>query len=56
MKNLSLYAFPPFICIPKILQKVWHDNAEGILVVPDWLNQFWYTQYTEIIIKEITLH
>ena len=54
-ENLSFYAFPPFIYIPKVLQKVWHDKAEGILVVPDWPNQLWYTQYTEMIIKEITL-
>ena len=54
-ENLSFYAFPPFICIPKVLQKVWHDKAEGILVVPDWPNQLWYTQYTDMIIKEITL-
>ena len=43
------------ICIPRVLQKVWHDKAEGILVVPDWLNQLWYTQCTEMIIKEISL-
>ena len=34
-ENLSFYVFPPFICIPKILQKDWHDKAEVILVVPD---------------------
>ena len=31
----SFYGFPPFICIPRILQKVWHDKAEGILVASD---------------------
>ena len=30
-ENLSFYAFMPFICIPMVLQKVWHDKAEGIL-------------------------
>ena len=54
-ENLSFYAFPPFTCIPRVLQKVWHDKAEGILVVPDWPNRLWYRQYTEMIIKEITL-
>ena len=34
-ENLSFYGFPPFICIPRGLQKVWHDKAEGILVAPD---------------------
>ena len=31
----SFYGFPPFICIPRGLQKVLHDKAEGILVAPD---------------------
>ena len=38
-ENLSFHAFPPFICISKVLQKVWYGKAEGILVVPDWPNQ-----------------
>ena len=53
-KNLSFYAFLSFICIPRFLQKIWHDKA-GILVVPDWPNELWYTQYNEMIVKEITL-
>ena len=54
LENLSFYAFPPFICIPMVLQKVRHFKAKGILIVPDWPNQLWYTQYTEMVIKEIT--
>ena len=38
-ENLSFYAFPSFICISKVLQKVWYGKEEGILVVPDWSNQ-----------------
>ena len=35
LENLSFYAFPPFICIPIFLQKVWHVKAKAILIVPD---------------------
>ena len=38
-ENLSFYAFPSFICISKVLQKVWYGKEEGILVVSDWSNQ-----------------
>ena len=51
----TFYAFPPFICIPRVLQKVLHDKAVGILVVTDWPNQFWYTECTEMITKEVIL-
>ena len=26
-----------------------------MLLVPEWPNQLWYTQYTEVIIKKVTL-
>lgn len=51
----KFYAFPPFNCIAKVLQKVWKDKAFGILVVPDWPNQIWYCQYKNMIINEIIL-
>lgn len=38
------YAFPPFSIIPRVLQKIFHDKASGILVVPDWPNQPWFSQ------------
>ena len=53
--GLDFYAFPPFICIPKVLQKIWNDQAFGILIVPDWPNQLWYSQFEELIVKEIIL-
>ena len=41
--NLSFYCFPPFSCIGKVLQKTISDNATDILIVPNWLRQFWFT-------------
>ena len=52
----AFYAFPPFACIPKVIQKIWQDNATGILIVPDWPNQPWYGQYLDIINKEVILY
>ena len=34
-KDLDFYAFPPFIFINKVSQKIWKDKAKGIIVVPD---------------------
>ena len=37
--DLKFFYFLPFICLPRVIQKIWQDGAEGILVVPDWQNQ-----------------
>lgn len=36
------YAFPPFILITKVLQKIKAEKAEGIVVVPQWPAQPWF--------------
>ncbi|CAH2207500.1 jg4303, partial [Pararge aegeria aegeria] len=33
-KDINFYAFPPFSLIPKVLQKILSDRAQGIVVVP----------------------
>ena len=38
------YAFPPFSIILLCLQKIEQEEAEGILVVPNWPTQPWYTK------------
>ncbi|XP_039305200.1 uncharacterized protein LOC120357772 [Solenopsis invicta] len=38
------YAFPPFALIPKVLKKIRNDNARGILVIPNWPSQAWFSQ------------
>ena len=40
--TLRFYAFPSFSIIPKVLKKIKAENAEGIVVVPFWLNQLWF--------------
>ena len=38
----SYFIFPPFSVINKVISKIRHENATGILVVPDWPSQSWY--------------
>lgn len=47
------YAFPPFTLIPKCLQKIKADKAEGILVFPNWPSQPWFPFLRELCISEI---
>ena len=53
--GLPFYAFPPFICVGRVLQKIRKDKATGIIVVPDWPNQPWYNAYKELVINEFVL-
>ena len=54
-KHLDFYAYPPFICLPKVIQKICNDEATGILVVPDWPNQPWYSQFIDIVVTTICI-
>ena len=45
-----LYAFPPFSVISQVLQKVEQDQAETILVVPQWPTQAWYPKLLKLLI------
>ena len=53
--ELDFYAFPPFICISRVLQKITSDRATGILIVPDWPNKTWYNVYLDMVIRETIL-
>ena len=43
-----VYAFPPFSIIYKVIQKWIHDKAHGILVVPFWPTQPWFTLFNQM--------
>ena len=45
------YAFPPFLIITKVLQKVQEDRAEGIIIIPYWPNQIWFPIIMRMITK-----
>jgi hypothetical protein len=48
--HLKFYAFPPFNLIGKCIQKICLDQAEGIMVVPAWKSQVWYSEFTKICV------
>ena len=53
--DIQFYAFPPFICIARVLQKIMMEEATGIVVVPDWPNQPWYNTYMDMKLIEVIL-
>ena len=50
-ENHFFYAFPPFSLIPRCLQKIEMEKAEGIMIVPLWPTQPWYSQLLHLIIE-----
>jgi len=48
----KFYAFPPFSLIPRCLDKVISDRAEGLIVVPAWPTQTWYTRILQMLISQ----
>ena len=49
---LNFYAFPPFNLISKCLQKIESDQAQGLLVVPDWPTQPWFPRLQELLLED----
>jgi len=47
-KFTNLYVFPPFSLLTRVLQKMWEDNASGIVVAPDWPTQPWYSKLIQM--------
>ena len=50
--SLKFYAFPPFSCINKVIQKMLHENCKGILIVPNWPNQPWFPHVYNLQVTE----
>ena len=44
------YAFPPFVVIRKVLHKIVLGVATGIIVVPNWSTQPWYSLLMKLLI------
>ena len=40
--GLKFYAFPPFSLLPRCLQKISQDRAQGVLIAPLWPTQTWF--------------
>ena len=44
------YAFPPFSLIPRCLTKIENDQATGVLIVPYWTTQSWFTPLLNLLV------
>ena len=45
----KFYAFLPFVCLSKTLQKIYQDKAKSILTALDWPSQPFYPRLIEIV-------
>ena len=48
--NLDFYAFPPFSCVSKVIQKIRREKCIGILIIPNWTNQLWFPVLQELML------
>lgn len=46
------YAFPPFILVSRVLEKIKAEGAEGIVVVPQWPAQPWFPLFLSLLESE----
>jgi hypothetical protein len=53
--HYSLYAFPPFSVIMQVLQKIQEDQATGIVVIPNWPTQVWWTRAMDMLVQQPVL-
>ena len=46
--NNYFHMFPPFSLVGRVLAKVNRDKTEAVVVVPNWSNQYWYSQLMQM--------
>jgi hypothetical protein len=46
----NFYAFPPFCLISKCLQKIFTEQATGLLIVPYWPTQPWFARCVQMLV------
>ena len=47
--KFNIYVFPPFSIIPRCIQKITQDQAQGILIIPVWPTQPWFSQALQLL-------
>ena len=52
-RGTFFYAFPPFSCILKVINKALRDNATGVLVVPWWPTQPWWARLQNLRLQHL---
>ena len=53
--KLDFYAFPPFVCLNTVLQKIYQDKAKGIVTASDWPSQAFYQRLIAMSVKTISI-
>ena len=51
----KIYIFPPFSLIQRVLQKLNVDEAEALVIVPDWPTAVWYPQMMRRLVAKPVL-
>ena len=51
-KGYNFYAFPPFSCVGKMLRKIYSDKAYGVIIVPNWPSQSWFSMIYDLHVCE----
>ena len=49
-QKLNFYAFPPFALLPEVLQKINLDKATGLLLIPFWSSQVFFSSVLHMLI------
>ena len=52
--ELDFYAFPSFVCLNRVFQKIYQDNVKGIVVAPDLPSQPFYPRLIAMSVKTIS--
>lgn len=47
--NFNFFAFPPFSLIPRCVQNILQDKAQGILLIPVWPTQTWFPLVLQLL-------
>lgn len=45
-----MYLFPPFSLIPRCVQKIKNDRAQGIFIAPFWESQIWFSPLMKLLV------
>lgn len=50
--NFNFFAFPPFSLIPRCVQNILQDKAQGILLIPEWPTQTWFPLVLQLLYSQ----
>jgi ribonuclease HI len=51
-KGALFYAFPPWVILHEVIQKIWDNQSEVILIAPTWSTRVWYPLLIKMTIQD----